>query len=238
MIDLENFPTSETAKEMMGSVTKGWYDKAYVGKWLYQVMGLSLDKVKEIYQELPNQFFVETATWGLAYHEQKYGIPVKDNVSDEDRRRVILQRMKSRVPMTPYQLERLLKRQFGIEAEVSDIHDPGSLGYQPTHPNVFHVIVWGRDQNMVLDYAMIEQQIRQVNQSHTIFSVEHRQVFNQTVEVFAGTLITELVEYDIKARPLNRDTEARAKFGVTMVIDINITENIETGGSKDGNRQR
>lgn len=41
MIDLENFPTSETAKEMMGSVTKGWYDKAYVGKWLYQVMAVS-----------------------------------------------------------------------------------------------------------------------------------------------------------------------------------------------------
>ena len=52
MIDLANFPTSESAKEMLESVTKGWYERAYVGKWLYQVMGLSMDQVKRIYEEL------------------------------------------------------------------------------------------------------------------------------------------------------------------------------------------
>ena len=42
--DIEHFPTSESAKRMLSFVTKGFYDKSYVGKWLYQVMGLELDQ--------------------------------------------------------------------------------------------------------------------------------------------------------------------------------------------------
>ena len=41
--DLEQFPTSESAKRMLSYVTPGFYDNSYVGKWLYQVMGLEYD---------------------------------------------------------------------------------------------------------------------------------------------------------------------------------------------------
>ena len=37
--DLENFPVSESAKNMIASVSDGFYDNSYVGKWLYEVMG-------------------------------------------------------------------------------------------------------------------------------------------------------------------------------------------------------
>jgi hypothetical protein len=39
MIDLEKFPTSPAAKRMMKTISPV-YDKAYVGKWLLQVMGM------------------------------------------------------------------------------------------------------------------------------------------------------------------------------------------------------
>lgn len=233
MIDLTNFPTSESAKEMLESVTKGWYERAYVGKWLYQVMGLSMDQVKRIYEELPDQLFVETATWGLAYHEQKYGLPIKESLGYEERRRAILQRMKSRVPMTPYHMEQLLRRQLNVEAEISDIHDPGSLGYVPEHPNVFQVIIWNWDQNAELDYGAVERQIRQVNQSHTVFSINHRQIFNRQLEVYAGAVTTEFVDYEIKARPINRDVECIAKAGTAALIDLLIFEEVKTGGIGD-----
>ena len=56
-VDLENFPTSESAQRMLASVTPGFYDKSYVGKWLYQVMGLEFDEAKKlIAEELPLQF--------------------------------------------------------------------------------------------------------------------------------------------------------------------------------------
>ena len=42
-IDLERFPWSDSANRMLTYVTKDWYDKSYVGKWIYEVMGRELD---------------------------------------------------------------------------------------------------------------------------------------------------------------------------------------------------
>ena len=63
--DLENFPISESAKNMIASVSDGFYDNSYVGKWLYEVMGQEYDTAREIAEDLINQLFPETATWGL-----------------------------------------------------------------------------------------------------------------------------------------------------------------------------
>ena len=38
-MNLENFPTSPAAKRMMKTVSP-IYDKSYVAKWIFQVMGL------------------------------------------------------------------------------------------------------------------------------------------------------------------------------------------------------
>ena len=46
--DLEQFPTSESAKRMLSYVTPGFYDNSYVGKWLYQVMGLEYDDARKL----------------------------------------------------------------------------------------------------------------------------------------------------------------------------------------------
>lgn len=67
--ELELFPTSESALKMLSYVTPGFYDKSYVGKWMFQVMGLEYDKALKLAEELPEQFFPETATWGLCWHE-------------------------------------------------------------------------------------------------------------------------------------------------------------------------
>ena len=63
---------------MLSYVTPGFYDNSYVGKWLYQVMGLEYDDARKLAEELQYQMFPETATWGLMYHEIKWGLPVKN----------------------------------------------------------------------------------------------------------------------------------------------------------------
>ena len=104
--DIENFPTSDTAKRMLSYVSEEFYEKSYVGKWLYQIMGLEWDSAKQILEEeLPKQFFIETATWGLMYHEIKWGLPVRQNLPYEERRSLIRQKINYRVPMSPYYME-------------------------------------------------------------------------------------------------------------------------------------
>lgn len=78
--NLENFPTSESAKKMLSYVTGSFYDESYVGKWIFQVMGVEYDRALEMAVALPEQFFVETATWGLRYHEVKWQLPVREDL--------------------------------------------------------------------------------------------------------------------------------------------------------------
>ena len=50
--DLEAFPTSESAVRMLSYVSQGFYDSSYVGKWLYQVMGMEYDDVRKIIEAI------------------------------------------------------------------------------------------------------------------------------------------------------------------------------------------
>ena len=100
-MDLENFPTSESARRMLSYVSNGFYDDSYVGKWIYQVMGARVDFLAEKVETLPYQAFVATATWGLRYWEILVGLPIREDLSDEERRRRILERLNNRHPDNP-----------------------------------------------------------------------------------------------------------------------------------------
>ncbi len=165
-IDLENFPTSQSAQNMLATVTSGFYDQSYVGKWLYQVMGLEIDEAERlIAEELPLQFFPETATWGLMYHEVKWGLPVLDYLSYDERRKLIYEKRDQRAPMTPYRIEALIKNTTGFDLRIGDIHD-ALPEYVIDHPNKFVAVISGVG-NVSVNTAM--KLIGQVKQSHTTF---------------------------------------------------------------------
>lgn len=105
-MDLENFPVNETAKQMMQTITaNGFYDRSYIGKWIFQVMGQEIEAAKKYIEELPEQAFRKSATWGIVYQEQKYGIPENTGMTLEERRRqIMIQKILS--PVNPAFLER------------------------------------------------------------------------------------------------------------------------------------
>lgn len=171
IFDLENFPTSESAKRQLSYVTEGFYEKSYVGKWLYQVMGLEYDDARVIFEELKRQFFPETATWGLMYHEIKYQLPVREELSYEERRRLIYQKRDYRLPITPYHLERYLSNALGFEVHIADCHDPGEFGYKYTHPNRFEAVFIG---DGTLDTKKVRGLLDKLKQSHTVYTINER----------------------------------------------------------------
>lgn len=169
--DLENFPTSESALKMLSYVTGGFYDNSYVGKWLFQVMGIEFDAAQKIVDELPDQFFPETATWGLAYHEIKWGLPIRENLPYEERRRLIYQKRDYRAPMTPHRMERYLEDATGFEVHIADANDPGEYGYNAPHPNVFKAYFIGEG---TLDSKKVHETLDRLKQSHTTYKVNDR----------------------------------------------------------------
>lgn len=171
-IDLENFPTSQSAQNMLATVTPGFYDQSYVGKWLYQVMGLEFDEAERlIAEELPLQFFPETATWGLMYHELKWGLPVRDYLSYDERRKLIYEKRDQRAPMTPYRIETTLANVTGFWANIADIHDGGKYGYKVSHPNTFIAVFVGDGS---LNTKAVKRLLDSAKQSHTTYTIIDR----------------------------------------------------------------
>lgn len=171
-IDLENFPTSQSAQNMLATVTPGFYDQSYVGKWLYQVMGLEFDEAERlIAEELPLQFFPETATWGLMYHELKWGLPVRDHLSYDERRKLIYEKRDQRAPMTPYRIETMLANVTGFWANIADIHDGGKYGYKVSHPNTFIAVFVGDGS---LNTKAVKRLLDSAKQSHTTYTIIDR----------------------------------------------------------------
>ncbi len=126
MFDIERFPESEVAKRMLSRVSP-IYEKAYVGKWLFEVIGIEMDEVHKIFRELPEQRFVESVTWGVAYLEQKYGIGNDDSLSLEARRSRLKKKRRRRYPLNPFHMEKLIKDFVGLSVEVDETLESGIL---------------------------------------------------------------------------------------------------------------
>lgn len=224
--DLENFPTSESAQKMLSYVSDGFYDESYVGKWLFQIMGLEYDKVLEIVEDLPAQFFPETATWGLAYHEIKWGLPVRPNLFYEERRRAIYQKRDCKAPITPYKMEKILRNQTGFDIDVADVNDPGRYHYVEEHSNIFRVCFREAGTNSLLDYERIEKIINQIKQSHTMFSIIHRQEYEKNITICAGPIASEYIEYEFDLCQINRDMDKAIDIYTSSVLDGMVIEEI------------
>lgn len=151
---------SESAGRMLSYVTKGWYDRSYIGKWLYEVMGREIDRAEGFVRDLPYQLFAETATWGLMYHELKWGLPVRPALTDGERRQLIYRARDERPPMNPYRMEMILKNLTGREAHVDDMSGP---------PNTFTVEF--EPGGIPIDLASVIERLGEIKQSHVAFSV-------------------------------------------------------------------
>lgn len=169
-MNLENFPTSPAAKRMMKTVSP-IYDKSYVAKWIFQVMGLEIDEAWQYIEELRLQAFPETATWGITYWEQRYNIPPDESLSLEERRqRVIIKRGK-RSPMNPARIERIVRDVTGREDMVTE---------QNGEYTFYISILPGES---TVDYQELIDTIKSVKPSHLAFKVLFETDVSMTIQV-------------------------------------------------------
>ena len=169
-MNLENFPTSPAGQRMLNAISP-IYDKSYVAKWIFQVMGLEIDEAWQFIEELRLQAFPETATWGITYWEQRYNIPPDESLSLEERRqRVIIKRGK-RSPMNPARIERIVRDVTGREATVTE--ENGTY--------TFHISVLPGES--MVDYQELINTVKSVKPSHLSFSVLFQTEVSMTIRV-------------------------------------------------------
>lgn len=158
MIDIENFPTNKIAQKMMKTVSP-IYDKSYVAKWLYQVMGIEMEQAWQFFEELRLQAFPETATWGIVYWEQRYHIASDDSLPLEERRRRVIAKRGRRGPMNPAKMEQIVQDVTGRSAEVIEQNEA----------YVFYISIFPGESNV--DYKELVKAVMTAKQSHLSFVV-------------------------------------------------------------------
>lgn len=157
--DIEHFPTTETAKRMMSRISP-IYDKSYVGKWLFEVIGLEMEEARILVESLRDQCFIERCTWGMRYWEQRYGITPNETKPLEERRRAVIQKRDKARAMTPATLERILEAL--TEREVTVCEDNSKYR--------FTVSIGEGTSRM--DYEAVIKKVNTVKPSHLEYSIE------------------------------------------------------------------
>lgn len=161
-MNLENFPSNETAVQMMQTITgNGFYDNSYIGKWLFQVMGQEIEDAKRFICELPEQAFPQSVTWGIGYQESKYGIPENTGKSLEERRRQIMLQKVFHSPMNPAFLE----RQVGLIVG----HDRVTV-IENVAPYIFRVEIQEVDDSAAV-YEEVRRYVKKVKPSHLSLAI-------------------------------------------------------------------
>lgn len=163
MLDLENFPTRELARDMMSMISP-IYDNSYVGKWIFEVMSVPLSLAQDTINELREQAFPETATWSLPYWEQSYGITTKASLSIEERRKRIIVKRSFRAPMNPARIELLIKEACGRDVKLIENIAPSVFGLE---------ILDGKDGVNIESIISLINEVKQAQKSVRIFVEQH-----------------------------------------------------------------
>lgn len=156
--DLEKFPENHVSKRMISRVSP-IYERSYVAKWLYEVMGREVDDAETRFSELREQANPETATWGLCYWEQRYGIEVDESRSLAARRAAVISKRGTRAPMNPARIEEILSSMSGRKIRVEE----------NVAPYTFRVYV--ENGEGFVDYDAIVRKLKKVKPSHLAFEV-------------------------------------------------------------------
>ena len=173
-IAIEEFPTSPSAIRMVERVSP-IYSESYVGKWIFQVMGIEMDEAWEIIESLRAQCFLESVTWGMRYWEERYGIEV-DETKDLEERRAAIKRAGTRFgAISPAKIESIMSAYIGRTVHVEEDNSHYAFDLQ---------IDEGRSR---VDYRALIEKLDSIKPSH----LSYRIVLPRTAEqhLFLGHAI-------------------------------------------------
>ena len=95
-LDIIHSPEAETFLQM---VTKGFYDRSYIGLWIYEVIGREWDELRRWSEGMRTEIHPQTCTWSIAVWEWVYGFEPDENMTLPLRRQRLLQKISGARPV-------------------------------------------------------------------------------------------------------------------------------------------
>lgn len=119
---MNEYPITSTRGKEMLSYLPPYYETSRVMRSILQAEGAEFDKLREALDETLNQFFVNTATWGLDQWEEELGLPITPDQLDAERRDKIISRLRGHGTATIY-----------IVKNVAESYDKGAIDIVEDH---------------------------------------------------------------------------------------------------------
>lgn len=112
--------TNETAQKIIDYVSP-IYGDSYVGLWLFQAIGVALEEICVIAEQLKDETNPATAELLLDYWEREYGIATDSTPTAEQRRAKIIAKTQSRGPASPAKLSAAVSLALGgVEVDITE----------------------------------------------------------------------------------------------------------------------
>lgn len=112
--------TSETAQRIIDFVSP-IYGESYVGLWIFQAIGVALEDVCKIAQQLKYETNPATAELLLDYWEREYGLATDSSLTAEQRRAKIIAKTQTRGPASPARLSAAISAALGgVEVDITE----------------------------------------------------------------------------------------------------------------------
>lgn len=99
-----------------------YYETSRVMKSILQSEGAEFDKLRQALDETLNQFFVNTATWGLDRWEEELGLPVTPDQPEAERRDKIVSRLRGHGTV-----------KISVVKQVAEVYDKGAINVIEDH---------------------------------------------------------------------------------------------------------
>lgn len=154
--------TSPSAQKALDRISPIYMDSK-IGLWILQSIGLELDELREIIEDIRKQALPQTTTWAIDYWEQEYGIPVNiDLPLEEIRRPRLLNKIRSRAPMNPAKLVKLIKTEINNQSIPVEI-------IEHVHKNTFRIKI--TPGSFHTNWKQIYKLVDRVKPAHVIYTI-------------------------------------------------------------------
>lgn len=175
---------SAAAKRMLNAVSP-IYGNARVGLWLFQVMGEQLDELQNWITEMTEQAYPQLVTWSMELWEKEYGIVTDCRKSLEERRAILVARVRERAPMTPYKIAQTVSAAVGgVSVRIQENIAANTFGiYLNTIP-------------ALVDEAAIRKVVDRCKPSHLIYEIGYEQ--STVADNFLGIMLMTAQKLQIR----------------------------------------
>lgn len=176
----EQILTNELGDRMLNTVAP-IYDNSKVALHIFQAIGTVLQKGTDFVAiDLIAQMFPQTATWGLKYWEEEYGLPTDESLSLEERRNNVISSMQFRAPITPKKIADKVASLVGVPTKVIE---------DTENANIFEVVT--SDYVSSSDFARVTEVLDRITPAHLNYYYTTRVELQSLLAVYYNFALSE-----------------------------------------------